>query len=53
MDVAVPLISDAIEEDSDIDVGKLVDELVSDPFLQVRSVKLFFFKYLTSGGISI
>ena len=42
MDVAVPLISDAIEEDADIDVGKLVDELVSDPLLQVLSAILFF-----------
>ena len=38
MDVAVPLITDAIEEDSNIDVGKLVDELVSDSLLQVRIV---------------
>ena len=42
MDVAVPLISDAIEEDVDIDVGKLVDELVSDSLLQVHSDMLFF-----------
>ena len=51
MDVAVPLITDAIEEDSNIDVGKLVDDLVSDSLLQVRSVKLFSFLYLTSGSI--
>ena len=36
MDVAFPLITEALEQESEkIDVGKLVDDLVSDPLLQV------------------
>ena len=39
MDVAVPLITDAAGKEAEIDVGRLVDDLVSDPLLQVVRVK--------------
>ena len=39
MDVAVPLITEAVEQESEkIDVGRLVDDLVSDPLLQVFQI---------------